>query len=158
MLCVLLAWFEGGVGAFFGKPKDRRRIPMKTPGQLDILLLSIQPRVVRACMSGSQPRKLYMWTPPPAADSTADLMANKSRREKVRGVERETLDLLSESTTSRQWEEVLKGPLELAAARGNRSLAQKLVAAGATIGHALHEAVGGGHGDIVRDLVTKELM
>lgn len=38
-------------------------------------------------------------------------------------------------------------------ARGNRGLAQRLVGAGAEIGDALHWAIQGGHGEIVRDLL-----
>ena len=80
-------------------------------------------------------------------------MPNRGRREALRGVEKQTLDLLSEVFSSKQWSELLQGPLERAAARGKRGLAQKLVRAGAEIGNALHAAVWGGHGDIVSDLL-----
>ena len=81
-------------------------------------------------------------------------MANKNWREKVRGVERETLDLLFEVITSDQWTQLLKGPLESAVGLGNRGLAQKLVEAGAEIGEtALYMAVRGEHGDIVNDFL-----
>ena len=80
-------------------------------------------------------------------------MANKNWREKVRGVERETLDLLFEVITSEQWVKLLQVPLLQAAAKGNRGLARKLVGAGAEIGGALHVAVRGGHGGIVNDLL-----
>jgi len=80
-------------------------------------------------------------------------MPNRGRREALRGVEKQTLDLLSEVFSSQQWSELLKGPLERAAARGKRGLAQKLVRAGAEIGNALHAAVWGSHGDIVSDLL-----
>ncbi len=64
-----------------------------------------------------------------------------------------TLDLIAEALTRTEWAELLKGPLELAARQGNRGLAQKLVSAGARIGSALHEAVWGGHGEVVNDLL-----
>lgn len=44
-------------------------------------------------------------------------------------------------------------PLARAAAKGKRSLAQKLVEARAEIGYALHGAVEGGHGQVVDDLL-----
>lgn len=81
-------------------------------------------------------------------------MANRERREALRGAETETLDLLSEVLGSQEWVELLRAPLELTAGRGNRGLAQKLVRAGAEIGNALHEAAGGGHEGIVNDLLA----
>ena len=65
----------------------------------------------------------------------------------------ETLDIISQISTSEQWEKLLKGPLERAAGQGNRGLAQKLVKAGALIGDALHEAVRGSHAEIMNDLL-----
>ena len=47
----------------------------------------------------------------------------------------------------------LTAPLELAAGKGNRDLARRLVRAGAQIGTALHKASGRGHGEIVSDLL-----
>ena len=80
-------------------------------------------------------------------------MANHDRREALRGAEEDTLDLLSEILTGKQWAELLKAPLELAARQGNRGLAQKLVVAGGNIRQAAHEAVRGDHEDVVRDLL-----
>ncbi len=65
----------------------------------------------------------------------------------------QTLDLIFQVSTSEQWAELLEGPLERAARQGNRGLVEKLVRAGARMGDALHEAVLGGHGEIVTDLL-----
>ena len=80
-------------------------------------------------------------------------MANREGREALRGAAEETLDLLSESLAPTQWGDMLKAPLERAAAKGMRGLAQKLVWAGAKVGKAMHEAVLGGHDGIVHDLL-----
>eukprot|EP00903_Cladosiphon_okamuranus_P013895 g12923.t1 len=79
--------------------------------------------------------------------------SSKKRREALRGVEKQAFDLISEVFNAKEWAELLKAPLERAAARGNRELARKLVRAGADIGNALHAAVWGGHGQIVSDLL-----
>ena len=81
-------------------------------------------------------------------------MANKACREKFRGVEGETLDFLFEVITPYQWGMLLKDPLLRAVADGNRDLVHKLVAAGAELGNALHEAVHLGYEDIVNELLT----
>eukprot|EP00752_Nemacystus_decipiens_P011995 g10634.t1 len=80
-------------------------------------------------------------------------MANRERREILRGAEGRTFDLLAGVLTSEQWSELLRAPLEHAARQGNRGLALKLVKAGAEIGEALHAAVGSGYGDIMGDLL-----
>lgn len=80
-------------------------------------------------------------------------MATWARREVLRGEEEKVFDLIAGALTAQKWAELLKTPLERAAARGNRGLAQKLVRAGAEVGSALHEAVLGGHGGIVNDLL-----
>lgn len=80
-------------------------------------------------------------------------MANRNGQEALRGEEEDILDLISDALISELWAELLKVPLERAAAQGNRGLAQNLVEAGAEIGGALCEAVLGGHGDIVEDLL-----
>eukprot|EP00752_Nemacystus_decipiens_P016350 g14622.t1 len=71
----------------------------------------------------------------------------------LRGAEVHAFDVIFEVLTSRQWAELLKAPLERAAVKGKRGLAQKLVGAGADVGDSLHAAVGGGHVDIVSDLL-----
>ena len=65
-------------------------------------------------------------------------MANRDRREALRGAEGGIFDLLSEVLTSTQWVELLQAPLERAAGEGNTGLANKLVDAGANISKALH--------------------
>lgn len=80
-------------------------------------------------------------------------MTNWNGRQALRGVEDEVLDFISDTLTSEQWAELLKVPLERAAAWGNRNLAKKLVEAGAEIGDALHEAVKGGNEGVVDDLL-----
>ncbi len=82
-------------------------------------------------------------------------MANRNGRQVLRGAEIQVLDLMAECSTPKQWAALLKRPLERAARQGNRGLAQKLVTAGAQIGTALHEAVGGGHGELVNDLLER---
>lgn len=72
----------------------------------------------------------------------------------LRGAEVQTLDLLFEVLTSEQWAELLKAPLECAAAQGEKRLAGKLLQAGAEIGDALHEAIRGGQGEIVKCLLA----
>ena len=80
-------------------------------------------------------------------------MANRDRREVLRGAEIETFDLLAKVLTLQQWTELLRAPLKDAASKGNRRLAHKLVAAGAEIGDALHEAARGGHAEVVNVLL-----
>ena len=75
-------------------------------------------------------------------------MPEKKGREALRGVEGDILDRIAEASTSKEWGDMWAGPLERAAAQGNRDLAQTLVGAGAAIGIALHEAVRGGHGEM----------
>lgn len=65
----------------------------------------------------------------------------------------QTFDLLAEILPSEPWAVMLNFLLRAAAANGKRDLAQKLVRAGAEIGDALHEAVGGRHPDVVNDLL-----
>lgn len=71
----------------------------------------------------------------------------------LRGAEVETLDLIAQVLTWKQWAELLKAPLERAVSQGNRSLARKLVRSGADTRGALHAAVRGDHGTIVTDLL-----
>ena len=80
-------------------------------------------------------------------------MVDRERREELRGAEEETFDVLAEVLTLKQWTELLRAPLERAAAKGNRGLALKLVGAGAKIGDALHAATRGGHGGVISDLL-----
>lgn len=87
------------------------------------------------------------------ADAIEDEDMNDT--EALRGVERQTLELIAEVLTWEEWAALLKAPLERAVARGNRDLAQKLVEAGAAFGDALHEAVEGGHPLIVNDLLKE---
>ena len=88
-----------------------------------------------------------------ATNELQDPMANKSGREALRGAEEDTFDLLFELLPSEQWGEWLTAPLERAAARGKRDLAQQLFSAGAKIGDALHEAIYRGHGETVSVLL-----
>lgn len=71
----------------------------------------------------------------------------------LRGVKEETFNLLSEALTTDGWAELLMAPLERAAAKGKRGLVQQLVAAGAEVGMALHEAVRADHQGIAKDLL-----
>eukprot|EP00752_Nemacystus_decipiens_P007683 g6867.t1 len=80
-------------------------------------------------------------------------MAATSRREALRGAEAQILDLIFDALTSEQWAKLLEAPLELTAAKGHTVLASKLICAGASVGNALHEAVRGGHGEVVNDLL-----
>ena len=80
-------------------------------------------------------------------------MRTKSGREALRGAEVNTFDLIFEVLTPEQWAVWLKAPLECAAAKGNRDLAQRLVRAGAEMGYALRCAVRGGHRDVANDLL-----
>ena len=80
-------------------------------------------------------------------------MAKQNGREALRGAEVHVLDLIFQVSTSKQWAKLLKGPLQRAAAQGNRGIAQKLVDAGAKIGDALHEAIEGGYVKLVADLL-----
>eukprot|EP00752_Nemacystus_decipiens_P014163 g12594.t1 len=84
----------------------------------------------------------------------ADGFANKNDLiEALQGVERQTLELIAEVSTSDEWAMLLAVPLRRAIARGNRDLAQKLVDGGAAFEYAMHEAAAGGHGGIVNDLL-----
>ena len=76
-------------------------------------------------------------------------MANRDRREELRGAEEETFDILAKTLTSQQWADLLKAPLKDAVREGNIGFALKLVRAGAEVGGALHEAVKDGHVDVV---------
>eukprot|EP00752_Nemacystus_decipiens_P016786 g15023.t1 len=72
------------------------------------------------------------------------VVSTQSGREALRGVEVLAFDLIFEVLTSQQPQqlaELLTAPLERAAAKGERDLAQRLVRAGAGIGNALHEAI-----------------
>lgn len=82
-------------------------------------------------------------------------MANRVGREALRGEEVKTLDLIAEDATPEEWAELLliKGPVKRAARRGNRRLVQKLTEAGEHSCNALHEAVLGGHGEVVNGLL-----
>ena len=86
-------------------------------------------------------------------EAGAHCMGDQKGREALREEEVQALDLISEVVTSEQWAELLEFPLQRAAGQGNRGIARKLVRAGAQIGEALHEAVGGGHGEVVSDLL-----
>eukprot|EP00752_Nemacystus_decipiens_P010506 g9357.t1 len=80
-------------------------------------------------------------------------MVAMSSREALRGEEVAIFDRMAETMTSTQWAEFLKAPLEVAAAHGDVSLSQKLVAAGAKVGNALHGAIRERHEQVVIDLV-----
>lgn len=80
-------------------------------------------------------------------------MANRDAREALRGAEEEVVDLLAEALSPEQWAKLLTIPLERAAAKGSRGVAQKLVEARAEIGDALHGAAGGGHAEVAGDLL-----
>ena len=65
-----------------------------------------------------------------------------------------SFDIFYELLTSEQLADLLRAPLKRAAATGNTELAQRLVHwAGAEIGDALYEAVRGGHGEIVNNVL-----
>ena len=84
-------------------------------------------------------------------------MSNSGSREALRGEGERILDVVAEAFTSEQWAELLEAVLESAAAKGERDLAQKLMAeAGAKMGLALHAAVGGGHEELANDLLESE--
>ncbi len=83
------------------------------------------------------------------------LVANRHRREALRGAEAQILDLFADGMTPEQWAQLLKCPLERAAGQGKQGLARKLAEAGARIGDALHKAVRGGHGKVVYDLLDQ---
>lgn len=74
-------------------------------------------------------------------------MASRDMHEALRGVVAErVLDHIFEEISSKQWAELLKGPLGRAAGDvWDEGLARKLVEAGADTGCALHRAVEGGH-------------
>ncbi len=80
-------------------------------------------------------------------------MGDPYGRAALRGAEVQVLDFIFETSTSEQWAELLKGPLEGAVCHDNRGLVQKLVRAGARIGDALHMAAGSGHEEVVTDLL-----
>lgn len=52
----------------------------------------------------------------------------------VKHFDEQRVDLVVQVSTSGQWAKLLKAPLERAAAKGTRGLAQKVVGAGAEIG------------------------
>eukprot|EP00752_Nemacystus_decipiens_P006565 g5911.t1 len=81
------------------------------------------------------------------------VLPTQGGREALRGVEVLAFDFIFEVLASQQLAELLTVPLERAAAKGKRDLAQSLFRAGAGIGNALHEAIRGGHGEIASDLV-----
>lgn len=81
------------------------------------------------------------------------MASNEGRREVLRGVEGQILDLLSKVLTTKKWAELLNIPLEHAAAQGDAGLVDKLVEAGAGVGVAVHDAVVGGHVEIVNNLL-----
>lgn len=83
----------------------------------------------------------------------SNLMANRDAREALRGAEEEVVDLLAEALSPEQWARLLTIPLERAAAKGSRGVAQKLVKARAEIGDALHGAAGAGHAEVAGDLL-----
>ena len=106
----------------------------------------------------SRPAQLPLDIRPRAVDSSAhrrvaDPAARMKDRQALQGVEVQLLDLIAVSSTAEQWAELLKGPLGHAAREGNGGLALKLVRAGAQAGDALHEAVRGGHGEVVNALL-----
>ena len=84
----------------------------------------------------------------------ADGYANKDDLvESLRGVERQTLELIAEVLTLDEWVQLLAVPLRRAVSRGNRYFLQKLIKARAGLGDALHEAVEGGYEGIANDLL-----
>lgn len=79
---------------------------------------------------------------------------NESSRNVLRGGEDRIFDLVSSTVAvPQEWEEVLRVPLEHAAAQGNVVLADKLVKAGAGFGFAVHDATEGGQVEIVNNLL-----
>lgn len=78
---------------------------------------------------------------------------NGADREALRSVAERVLDHIFTACSSEQWAELLRIPLEHAASDGDAGLAQKVVAAGAKMGRALHEAVQGGHKEIVTNVL-----
>ena len=81
------------------------------------------------------------------------MATNKTRREVLRGVEGRIFDLLSKVLTTKNWAAFLNIPLEHAAAKGDIGLVDRLVEAGAGVGVAVHDAVVGGHVEIVNNLL-----
>ena len=140
-------------------------LPIVLPGvswgyaTLKLLLPKASPSAVLACglQVVASPHIIIinqaLRTTSTCSPNLSDAMANKSGREALQGAEVHTLDLIFEALTSAQLAELLKPPLERAAAKGNRDLARRLVKAGAQIGTALHKASGSGHGEIVSDLL-----
>ena len=54
-------------------------------------------------------------------------MADRSKRDALRGVEVDTIVAIFEVLAPEQWAELLTTPLKRASATGNRDLAEKLV-------------------------------
>lgn len=80
----------------------------------------------------------------------------KAARDALQGEETLILDVISEVFKPEQWAAFLRVLLEGVAVKGHRCLAQKLlVGAGAAMGGALHEAVRGGHNQLVKDLLQE---
>ena len=77
-----------------------------------------------------------------------------ANREALRGVAERVLDHIFEVFSSERWAELLKVPLERAAGDGDQDLVQRLVEGGANMGHALHEAVRGGHREVAGNLLN----
>ena len=65
-------------------------------------------------------------TQPQTDSGIVDPMANRDGCEALlRGVEDETFDFLAEVSMSDEWAELLRAPLDRAAAKGDRGLARK---------------------------------
>lgn len=79
---------------------------------------------------------------------------NTARINKLRGAEESIFNLFKNSTRQ-DWAAWLQVPLQHAAARGDEALALRLIKAGAAIGTAVHEAVQGGHVELVATFVKK---
>lgn len=76
-------------------------------------------------------------------------------REALRGEEESIFDLAQRHFTEEQWQEWLTIPLEWAASCSLPTLAQKLVKAGAGVGHSLKSAIFHGHEDLVNTLLVE---
>ncbi|CAM9639938.1 unnamed protein product, partial [Scytosiphon promiscuus] len=76
------------------------------------------------------------------------------RRAILRGAEGAIFDLICAETTTEQWSEWLRAPLEYAAGAGNLDLVTKLEGAGAD-GSALHVALRCGQGALARELLQR---
>lgn len=73
----------------------------------------------------------------------------------LRGTAELIFDLVAQGATPRQWSEWLRPPLERAAASGDEVMVARLTAAGGAIGNSLHQAVRGGHLQLVDRLLSK---